>query len=365
MEKKKNAVVLVLLGTVLLGFLVWGIVKPDVKTSAAERRPLAQKPSLTLSGVLDGSFETAFESYTLDQFPMRDRFRTLKALTLTRLLGQRDNNGIYVADGYAAKLDYPVNEDSVRHAAERFQSIYEMYLAGTHVNVYAAVIPDKNYYLAGQNGYPVMDYERLESLVQAGLPQAQWVDISGTLSLDSFYRTDLHWRQEAILPAAEQLAEAMGVQLTNDFQTVTAEAPFYGIYCGQSALPLQPDRLQYLENDTLQGSTVYDYETGKQLPVYALEKLTGEDPYEVFLSGSKALLTITNPNAETDRELVIFRDSFASSLAPLLVPAYAKVTLVDIRYVQPERLGNWLAFDKQDVLFLYSATVLNNSETMK
>ena len=41
------------------------------------------------------------------------------------------------------------------------------------------------------------------------------------------------------------------------------------------------------------------------------------DPYSVFLSGSKSLLTITNPSADTDRELVIFRDSFASSLAPL------------------------------------------------
>ena len=38
----------------------------------------------------------------------------------------------------------------------------------------------------------------------------------------------------------------------------------------------------------------------------------------MFLSGSKSLLTITNPSADTDRELVIFRDSFASSLAPLL-----------------------------------------------
>ena len=34
----------------------------------------------------------------------------------------------------------------------------------------------------------------------------------------------------------------------------------------------------------------------------------------------------------TDRELVIFRDSFASSLAPLLMEQYAKITLVDIRY---------------------------------
>ena len=45
--------------------------------------------------------------------------------------------------------------------------------------------------------------------------------------------------------------------------------------------------------------------------------------------------------------------------------AYAKITLVDIRYLQPERLGTWLTFDTQDVLFLYSAPVLNSSETIR
>ena len=101
------------------------------------------------------------------------------------------------------------------------------------------------------------------------------------------------------------------------------------------------------------------------IPVKQALALEGEDPYSVFLSGSKSLLTITNPSADTDRELVIFRDSFASSLAPLLTSAYAKITLVDIRYVQPERLGRWLTFDSQDVLFLYSVSVLNHSETLK
>ena len=87
--------------------------------------------------------------------------------------------------------------------------------------------------------------------------------------------------------------------------------------------------------------------------------------YEVFLSGSRSLLTIENPNASTDRELIIFRDSFGSSIAPLLVKDYAKVTLVDIRYIQIDVLDRFLTFEGQDVLFLYSTLVLNNSSTIK
>ena len=94
-------------------------------------------------------------------------------------------------------------------------------------------------------------------------------------------------------------------------------------------------------------------------------RAAGKDPYELFLSGSVSLLTIENPNADTDRELVIFRDSFGSSLAPLLVPGYAKVTLADIRYLPSSQMGKYLTFTDQDVLFLYSAPVLNNSETLK
>ena len=72
----------------------------------------------------------------------------------------------------------------------------------------------------------------------------------------------------------------------------------------------------------------------------------------MYLSGAKALVTIENPKAETGRELIVFRDSFGSSVVPLLVADYAKITLVDIRYIQPDMLGQFLEFHGQDVLFL-------------
>ena len=128
---------------------------------------------------------------------------------------------------------------------------------------------------------------------------------------------------------------------------------------------MEPDTIRYLTNDTLESCTVYHYETGQTTGIYDGEKGAGRDPYEWFLSGSESLLTVENPHAATERELVIFRDSFGSSLAPLLVPGYAKVTLADIRYLPSSQMGKYLTFTDQDVLFLYSAPVLNNSETLK
>ena len=99
--------------------------------------------------------------------------------------------------------------------------------------------------------------------------------------------------------------------------------------------------------------------------IYDMQKAKGNDLYEVFLSGPISLLTIENPNAESERELIVFRDSFASSLAPLLAEGYAKITLADIRYLPAVQMGKLLDFHGQDVLLLYSAAVLNNSDTLK
>ena len=128
---------------------------------------------------------------------------------------------------------------------------------------------------------------------------------------------------------------------------------------------MEPETMYILESDLLDACSVYDYESGKTGAVYDESKLEAKDLYEVFLSGPRSLLTIENPNAATDRELIIFRDSFGSSIAPLLVQDYAKVTLVDIRYIQIDVLPRFLEFHGQDVLFMYSVPVLNNSETIK
>ena len=85
----------------------------------------------------------------------------------------------------------------------------------------------------------------------------------------------------------------------------------------------------------------------------------------MFLSGSLSLITIKNPNAQTDRKLVMFRDSFGSSIAPLLTSGYAQIDLVDIRYIHPDLLWQFVDFEGCDVLFLYSTLVLNNSDTIK
>ena len=102
---------------------------PAQDISESERRKLEQFPELSVTTILDGKFMSKFENYTLDQFPLRDSFRQLKALFHYNALGQKDNNDIYIADGHAAEIIYPLSENSVNNAAKKLTAIYDDFLA--------------------------------------------------------------------------------------------------------------------------------------------------------------------------------------------------------------------------------------------
>ncbi len=365
-----------LLVAVWAGLTALGWLLPDQQMSLAERRELKQMPALELAAVESGKFMKDFESYTLDQFPGRDSFRRIKALFAYQVLGQKDNNGIYLANGYAAQQEYPLKQDSLDYATKRFDHIYDKYLQGTDCHTYMAIVPDKGYYLSQNSGQLTMDYDAMFAHFRQTMPWAEHIDLTPTLTAESYYRTDTHWRQETLTDAAAVIAQTMGGSgsQAGDFAPVAQENPFYGVYYGQAALPMEPDEMYLLESEALDACVTYlgqwDASAGMVFQkaydgVYDRGKLESRDPYEVYLSGSQSLVRIENPNAGTSRELVIFRDSFGSALAPLLVPDYAAVTLVDIRYLNSDMLRWCLEFTDQDVLFLYSTLVLNNSTTLK
>ena len=360
---------------VMLTFLVltgvisfFCLTQESTAVSDSERRPLAQMPEYSADKLLSGNFFPAFESYTVDQFPLRDTFRNLKAFIHTNLLGRNDNNSYYEYDGYLGKLDYPLNEDSLSHAIDRMEFIRDTYFSSGNHNIYYSVIPDKNYFLADKSGRPSMDYQNLTEILEKGLSDSMtYIDIWDTLTIEDYYKTDTHWRQDRLQNVAAVLGNAMGIgdQLSGEY-TVRELYPFYGVYSGQSALSSKPESLYYLTNSVLENCRVYNTETGKVTPIYDLDRFDSQDPYEIFLSGSQAILTIQNPANTSGKRLILFRDSFGSSIAPLLVEAYSEVVLVDIRYVNSAFLGHFLELTgKEDVLFLYSTLVLNSSSTLK
>lgn len=344
--------------------------------SDSERRALATFPDLTWKNITSGRFMEQFEDYSADTFPFREGFRSIKAGTTLFAMGQKNNNGIYLHHGHLSSMEYPMDTDSILNATEKFEIIYDQYLEGANTNVYISVIPDKNAHLAQTANQLSMDYDAFQALVEENTSFATYIDISDLLSLEDYYHTDSHWRQEQIADVAERLAASMDTVLQTaiaeesteqqpDYTINYVNETFYGVYHGQAALPIDGEEIFYLTNDVIDQLEVFDHENNQTIPVYDLEKLKGKDPYEAYLSGPVSLITIENPVNTSGKELILFRDSFGSSIAPLLATGYSKVTLVDIRYLPTAQLGKYVDFQDSDVLFLYSTSVLNHSETLK
>ncbi len=366
MKNFKNIIVTVILSSFILALSVFAWVKPTDEFSLTERRPLAKIPELNINTVVSGAFMKNFESYTLDQFPLREFFRTVKAQSETGLFNKKSNNNIIEKDGYITKIEYPLNEESIDNSAKKFNNVYEKYLKDTETNVYFSIIPDKNYYLIGDDkNYLSLDYNKLVTDITEKTGYMKYIDIFTELSIDSYYKTDSHWTQEKILPVAKKIAGEMGVELKATYSKTHFTNDFYGVYYGQYAVPSDSESMYFLENDITKKAIVFDYQNQKNIKVYEMSKGVLRDPYEAFLGGPLSLITIENENATTNKELIMFRDSFGSSLAPLFIEGYKKITLVDIRYIHPNMLSQFIEFNNQDVLFIYSTSVLNNSETLK
>ncbi len=362
----KHIIQTIVVGAFVLILSVTCWFKAPTARSVNERRPLAQFPEASVDTIFNGtsesSFMTKFETYTQDQFPMRDEFRTLKALSVFHLFGQKDNNDYYVHNGVISQMNHTIEQESIDYVLDKFQSIYDEKLKDSNSHVYLSIIPDKNHFTAGPSGHLALDYDAFCEQFRSGMPYAEYIDILPLLNVEDYYATDTHWKQESITDVADTLVGAMGSQLPSSYNTHTSDTPFYGVYYGQAAMPVAPDTLSWLTNDTIDALTAFNYGTNSDMPLYHPDKLEGNDPYEFFLSGGKtAPITIHNPHAATDKELVVFRDSFGSSIAPLLAQGYKTVTLIDLRQTQTKAFDYFVDFKDKDVLFLYSTLVLNNN----
>ena len=363
----KNIVVTVVFSIFLIAMFIINTVKAEDEISKSERRKLSKFPTLSLNTVLSGEFMRSFEDAALDQFVGRDTFRSFKAQVLFNVFNQKDNNKIYVEENHAVKYDNLIKEAEVKMVATKINKIQDKILK--NMNVYYSVIPDKNYFLADKYGYPKMDYSKMQNILDENIKDAKYIDLFSVLTIEDYYSTDTHWKQEKLDNIIKVLSKKMNFSCEG-IRNVEEKYPFYGVYYGQSALPLAADILKYGYNDSIKNAKVkYLNETTLTMDdgsIYDLEKLNGNDPYDVFLSGAKSLITIENSKSKSDKELILFRDSYGSSLAPLLIDGYKKITIIDLRYIASPLIEQFVEFsDNSDVLFVYCTDVINNGSILK
>ena len=355
-DKIKDIVVtLVFLITIISLFLI-NIIKKDTDISIAERRKLATMPELTTKNLFDGTYFKSFDSYVTDQFVGRDTFRKIKIDIELSTKGEYNN--LYMYDDYIIEETYPLNKESVINVTNKINNIKRTYLNETN-NIYYSIVPDKNYFVNDDN--LKLDYDELKNIMNSNL-DIKYIDIFNELSLEDYYKTDTHWREERLFKVVNKLSKEMNFNITNNY-SFKRISDFNGTYSSRIVRKDIKDEIYILDN--VNDINVYNYETNGYEKVYDLIKLNSLDKYNVYLSGSVSLLKIESMNTDSTKDLIVFRDSYGSSLIPLMMNGYKNITVVDTRYISPSMLSNYIDFNNKDILFLYSTLLINDSFTLK
>ena len=286
------------------------------------------------------------------------------ALSLAGPRRQPDENGMYEQQGYWVQYLGQRDPDSADAFVKKINGLCDTLLTADN-RVYCAIIPDKSHYLPDE-GWPVLDFDALSAQVQSGLSESvTWIDLRDALSLEDYYKTDAHWRQERLQPVLDALGDAMDFSVDLSLWQTNTLDRFVGSYGKYIPGQPQPEPLVWLTGPATESARVDNFQYPDITTVYDTAKLGGTGSYDLFLSGATPLQTIENPDAATDRELVVFRDSFASSLVPLLCGQYRTITLIDLRYMVSGLVPQYVTFTNQDVLFLYSDWVVNESAMLR
>ena len=330
-----------------------------------ERRYLADRPAVSLS---KWKTDKDTETFLTDHIPGRS---TLVALDSCGqfLSGRNTQLGAWYASG--AVVEKPVRTDlkALEAKMRRFGKIADA--AGVP---WLVISPRTHGFLLRDRMLPVMgkvygqeaeSYAFLESYPNTvAMPEAFNTDPD-----TMYYRTDHHWTLQGAYQAYLALGERLGYEpLPLDAFRLTEYPGFRGSTLSRSGFPaLWQDTLACAEPDSdvrltttgSKGEQTYD-------SLIFPENAKGYDGYTVYLNGNHGTLIIERPDAP-EGTLIVYKDSMANCLLPLLSPHYRQIIAVDARYdsgIFSDALER--SDDIKAILFVYSLDSLaNDTEIVK
>ena len=335
----------------------WLLLRQDRTFSDSENRMLAQKPSLTLASLADGSFAGGIERWYADQFPGRDLWITAD-LTFQRMLGVREMNGVYLgADGYL--LEAPAQEDAAQ-LGQTEAAICAFAAQHPDIRLTAAIVPNAWGVLSEKlpAGAPVEDQKALIDAIDQAMPDVRTANLTEALrsrrSEPLYYRTDHHWTSLAARYAFEMLSAQLDLQPVRSYTVYPVSDSFEGTLAAKTGSHAALDTIEiYVPDTDVQYAVTYADTQTTICSLYDRAKLAEKNQYEVFFGGNHARVDIQT-TADTGRTLLLLKDSYANCFVQFLTPYYDRILMIDPRYFYDD-LGALLRRERvTDALILYN-----------
>ena len=291
----------------------------------SEKRTLAVMPDIMTNQGINGEFTKQYDDYFTDNFAFRSDLITLDAFLYADVLGQSVSDQVIVGkDGWLffepTVNDYKKTDlltDNEIYRIYRTLCIQKMYLenngidfiftaAPNKASIYGNYMPDRYLVEGGRNNFEKLtalfadqnfDYVNLHEVLQSGRE---------TGSLQLYHKMDTHWNNAGAMLAFNAL--------------LTKVAALDNAFLFDSGVDLIPRKEISWQGD-LSGML---YPTANLLDmqyVFDVEKeYTAQRPIK-----SLEDLTIRTACPAGSLDLLMFRDSFANALIPLLSNAFASV----------------------------------------
>lgn len=395
--KKSNIIVSAFFLVVLGVLTVASLFNPVREYSENENRELKQMPELTLNSFFDSSdegFTKGYEKFVTDQFVWRDGWIGFKS-GFDKIFGKTVINGVYLADDeyfieYRSEMLDADTRERIEKNIERLKKFSDRMTGKLSGNTVIAIAPTAALIHGDKLPTPNNEYDwkafldRIgeaigENCVDLYLPLAEHKDEY------IYYRTDHHWTTDGAYIAYEEIIKKFGFEpiSKDDLNRVLVSDEFFGTVVSKINMDTKPDEIYAYEPKVGFDVSVY-YETGKEDPYfnvvdtfYSEEKLETKDKYGYFFGGNPGFLKIQSNNAESDRVLVVAKDSYANCMIPLLSCHFSKIYVIDLREFTRTNLGdcilvkpdenttdNYSMIDATDVLVLYNASSLVDTKEL-
>lgn len=364
-------------GTLIICFIFFitliffiSIISPSKDFSEQENRKLEKKPNFSIDSLEENIFTKKYEKYISDQFPMRNAWISVKAET-DRLLGKKESNDVFIGeDGYLfQKFKNPKEEETnekieaLNRFSDKFKNVYK----------YIMIVPNSYEVIKDKlpKNAPVIDQITYINKIRDNVNGYTWVDSYNDLEKNKdkniYYKTDHHWTTKGAYYGYKSFEKAAKLNEKNEdnYNILKVTDNFYGSsYSRGGFRGISGDDIEvYIPKNNEDILVDYIEENKKSSSMYDTTFLNKKDKYGLFFGGNHSLVKIKTLS-DSDKRLIVFKDSYANSFVPFLIDDYSEILMVDLRYYMDD--VDKLMDEEQitDALILYNGSTFFQDDSI-
>lgn len=306
--------------------LIANVLSPDQKTSDLENRSLAQFPD----SLSENTFKN-LETYYSDQFIGRNALIHLNYLT-QKVSGVREIQGVYLGKGQLIEKTASENKKQLKrnlNAINSFQKknkdcTTQFMLVPNAVSIQSDHLPA---FVSDD-----IQNQQMDEIQKSLNGNIQQLDARKQLSQHSdeyiYYKSDHHWTSLGAYYGAQLVNNDVNM---NNYDSYAVSNDFQGTLASKTGSMNIKDEIDIYPPKNLDYIVTYGAEAKTLRSIYRSKGLKQKDQYQVFFGGNEGLINISINN-DSDKRLLLIKDSYANALVQFLLPYYRTITIIDPRY---------------------------------